>query len=124
MTSQNYVCVRSALHSIFLVVKSDCVFRRLEYTVCNCDYLWNHHGYWRNSVGNMFLHGKVRIACNTSNVFHMSVTLDDCSYIKAHDRSLRRSIFTLLTNTLGSFSFQGKLYPGMHLLSNCCLICS
>ena len=62
---------------VFLVVKSDFVVCRLEYTVCNCDHLWNHHGYWWNSVGNMFLHGKVRIAFNTNSVFHMGLTVHD-----------------------------------------------
>ena len=64
---------------IFIVVKSGCVFCRLEYTLCNSDNLWNHHGYWRNSVGNMFLHGKVCITCNTDNIVHIGLLFHDCS---------------------------------------------
>lgn len=46
---------------ILLVFKGDFVACRLEYIVCNRNHLWNHYGYWWNSVGNMFLHGKVSI---------------------------------------------------------------
>ena len=40
-------------------IDPDFLFCRLEYSVCDGDYLWHHYGYRRFSVGDMFLHGKV-----------------------------------------------------------------
>lgn len=99
VTSQKYACVRiSILPCIvfLLVVKSDCLVCRLEYTVCNCDHLWNHYGYWWNSVGNMFLHGKVGITCNMANY-------PKALHFEADGSTPRRSIVTLLFSKRGSY---------------------
>ncbi len=49
---------------LFCIDKNYRLVFRLEYIVRDCDHLWNHHGYWWNSVGDMFLYGKVSISYN------------------------------------------------------------